>query len=113
MAIERTSLGKSALSTRDRITDPVWRRGDDFMRATIAAFFIAVFSVGGVYLTPDLKTPSEFVSWVQFGIAAGILSRRTMPLSAAGIVGLWLLALTDYDLFHLLDYFALGVSVAA
>ena len=36
-----------------------------------------------------------------------------MPLAAAGIIGLWLLALRDYDLFHLLDYLALGVGVAA
>ena len=30
-----------------------------------------------------------------------------------GIIGLWLLALRDYDVFHLLDYLALGVGVAA
>lgn len=35
-----------------------------------------------------------------------------MPLAAAGIIGLWVLALRDYDLFHLLDYLALGVAVA-
>ena len=35
-----------------------------------------------------------------------------MPLAAAGIILLWVLALTEYDLFHLLDYLALGVSVA-
>jgi hypothetical protein len=65
-----------------------------------------------VYLTPDLKTPAEWVSWTQLLIAAGVFSRKTMPLSAAGIIGLWLLALRDYDFFHLLDYLALGVAVA-
>jgi hypothetical protein len=35
-----------------------------------------------------------------------------MPLSAAGIIVLWAIALRDYDLFHLLDYLALGVGVA-
>ena len=83
------------------------------MRVTIGAFFVAIFAVGGVYLTPDLKTPAEWVSWMQLLIAAGIFSRRTMPLSAAGIIALWVLALRDYDLFHLLDYLALGVGVAA
>ncbi|WP_258118586.1 hypothetical protein [Mesorhizobium onobrychidis] len=82
------------------------------MRAVTAAFFVPIFAVGGVYLTPDLKTPSEWVSWAQLLIAALIFWRATMPLAAAGIIGLWVLALRDYDLFHLLDYLALGVAVA-
>ena len=41
-----------------------------------------------------------------------IFSRRTQPLAAVGIIGLWVLALRDYDIFHLLDYLALGVGVA-
>ena len=111
--VERMPLGNTVMDVMDRISDPLWNRLDDFIRAMIAAFFIAIFAVGGVYLTPDLKTPSEWVSWTQLLIAAGIFSRRTMPLSAAGIIGLWLLALRDYDLFHLLDYLALGIGVAA
>lgn len=113
ITVERLSVGQAALNGLDRVTGPLWRRADDFMRATTAAFFVAVFAVGGVYLTPDLNTPSELVSWAQLAIAMGIFSRRTMPLSAAGIIGLWLLVLRDYDLFHLLDYLALGVGVAA
>jgi hypothetical protein len=96
----------------DRVTDPLWRRLDDFVRVVIGAFFVAIFAVGGVYLTPDLKTPAEWVSWTQFLIGAGVFSRKTLPFSAAGIIGLWLLALRDYDLFQLLDYLALGVAVA-
>ena len=45
-------------------------------------------------------------------IAGLIFSRRTQPIAAAGIIGLWLLALRDYDIFHLLDYLALGIGVA-
>ncbi|HYF55895.1 MAG TPA: hypothetical protein VEA41_16695 [Salinarimonas sp.] len=111
--VERSALGGVILSGLDRATDPLWRRLDDFVRACIGAFFVAIFAVGGVYLTPDLQTNSEWVSWAQLVIAAGVFSRRTMPLSAAGIIGLWVLALRDYDLFHLLDYLALGVGVAA
>lgn len=111
-AVERSSLGETLLAGLDRATDPLWNRLDDFVRVVIAAFFVAIFAVGGVYLTPDLKTPAEWVSWIQLLIAVGIFSRKTMPLSAAGIIGLWLLALRDYDFFHLLDYLALGVAVA-
>lgn len=112
IAVERGAVGKAALAGLDRLSKPLWTRGDDFMRATTAAFFVAIFAVGGVYLTPDLKTDSELISWAQLLIAACIFSRRTMPLAAAGIIGLWVIALRDYDMFHLLDYLALGVGVA-
>jgi hypothetical protein len=110
---ERSHAGQAALDTMDRVTEPFWLRLDDFVRIMVAGFFVAIFAVGGVYLTPDLETPSEWVSWFQLLIAAGIASRRTMPFSAAGIIFLWVLALQDYDPFHLLDYLALGVAVAA
>ena len=111
-AIEKMSVGQSILATMDKVMNPLWTRLDDFVRVVIAAFFVAIFAVGGVYLTPDLKTPNEWVSWMQLLIAACVFSRRTMPLAAAGIILLWVLALTEYDVFHLLDYLALGVSVA-
>jgi hypothetical protein len=111
--LEKSSAGETILAGMDRITDPLWRRLDDFVRCVIGAFFIAIFAVGGVYLTPDLQTPSEAVSWAQLLIAMLVFSRKTQPLAAAGIVGLWLLALRDYDIFHLLDYLALGLGVAA
>ncbi|RYE42851.1 MAG: DUF305 domain-containing protein [Hyphomicrobiales bacterium] len=111
-AIEKMPVGQHILASMDKITNPLWLRLDDFVRVVIAVFFVAIFAVGGVYLTPDLKTPNEWVSWVQLLIAAFVFSRRTMPLAAAGIIMLWVLALTEYDLFHLLDYLALGVAVA-
>lgn len=111
--VERSSAGEAILQGLDRATGPLWLRLDDFVRVVIGAFFVAIFAIGGVYLTPDLKTPAEWVSWMQLLIAALIFSRRTQPLAAAGIIGLWLLALRDYDIFHLLDYLALGVGVAA
>lgn len=110
--LEKSNLGETVLDGLDRITDPVWVHLDDFVRAIIAGFFIAIFAVGGIYLTPDLKTPAEWVSWMQLLIAALIFLRRTQPIAAAGIIGLWLMALTDYDIFHLLDYLALGIGIA-
>lgn len=112
-ALEKAPAGEAILSGMDRISDPLWSRLDEFVRVVVGAFFVAIFAVGGVYLTPDLKTPSELVSWGQLLIAMLVFSRRTQPLAAAGIIVLWLLALRDYDIFHLLDYLALGVGVAA
>lgn len=110
--IEQQKVGETVLAGLDRVSAPLWNRLDDFVRCVIGAFFVAIFAVGGVYLTPDLQTPAEWVSWLQLFIAFGVFSRKTMPLSAAGIIALWVLALRDYDLFHLLDYLALGVAVA-
>ena len=110
--VERTRLGAVALAGMDTVSQPLWNRSDDFVRVVIGAFFVAIFAVGGVYLTPDLQTPAEWVSWLQLLIAVGVFSRRTQPFSAAGIILLWVLALRDYDIFHLLDYLALGVAVA-
>jgi hypothetical protein len=110
--VERGPAEPGISAVLDRISSPLWNRSDDFMRAIVGAFFVAIFAVGGVYLTPDLQTPNEWVSWLQLLIAILVFSRRTMPLAAAGIIGLWAIALRDYDFFHLLDYLALGVGVA-
>ncbi|KAB0266886.1 hypothetical protein FEZ63_12265 [Microvirga brassicacearum] len=111
--VERRAVGQAVLSGLDRVSAPLWKRSDDFMRVTTGAFFVAIFAVGGVYLTPDLKTDSELISWAQLLIAACVFSRRTMPIAAGGIITLWVVALREYDFFHLLDYLALGVGVAA
>ncbi|MHA6692723.1 CopM family metallochaperone [Devosia sp. A449] len=111
-AVEKSPLGETVLLGMDKVAKPLWTRLDDFVRAVIGVFFVAIFAVGGIYLTPDLKTPYEWVSWIQLLIAFGVFSRKTMPFSAAGIILLWVLALTEYDFFHLLDYLALGVAVA-
>lgn len=112
-ALETSRFGGPIFDMLDRATGPLWERIDDYIRVVIGAFFVAIFAVGGVYLTPDLKTPAEWVSWLQLLIAALIFSRRTMPLAGIGIIALWLLAARDYDLFHLFDYLALGLGVAA
>lgn len=112
VVLERAPAGIGASAVLDRITMPLWKRSDDFMRVVVGGFFVAIFAVGGVYLTPDLQTPNEWVSWLQLLIAMLVFSRRTMPLAAAGIIGLWVIALRDYDFFHLLDYLALGIGVA-
>lgn len=111
--IEISPLGNRVHDALDRSTDVLWKRLDDYVRVTVGAFFVAIFSVGGVYLTPDLRTPAEWVSWLQLAIAACIFFRKTMPLAGIGILALWLLAIRDYDLFHLFDYLALGAGVAA
>ena len=101
---EGTHIGLAMQRSMDRVTAPILDCTELMFRAGTAFFFIAVWGFGGVLLTPELKTDSTLIGAIQVGIAAGMLSRRTMPLSALGIVVLYAVALYNYGLFHLLDY---------
>ncbi|VIO66372.1 hypothetical protein CI1B_14930 [Bradyrhizobium ivorense] len=109
--IEPTSLGAATIRAMDRITEGLQRHTEVMMRAVTAFFFISIWAVGGILLTPELKTASPLVGALQLGIAAGMLSRRTMPLSAAGIAILFGIGVYNYGVFHLADYpIFLGVA---
>lgn len=110
--LERRPPGLAATRGIDWATRLLRERADGFMVAVLAAFFIALFAVGGTYLTPELKTGAGWVPWAQLIIALLVVPRRTRPLAALCIVLLWALTLRDYDLFHLLDYLALGLGLA-
>ncbi|MGL3104189.1 hypothetical protein [Bradyrhizobium sp. BR 1432] len=102
--VERTSLGELVARSLDRFTESLRLHTEVMIRAVCGFFFISVWAVGGIILTPELKTSSAMVGPLQLAIAAGLLSRRTMPLSAVGIVVLFGLAVRDYGTFHLADY---------
>ena len=96
----------------DRVTFPLRDRTELMFRAVTAFFFIAIWAFGGILLTPELKTNSSLIGALQLGIAAGMLSRRTMPLSALGIAVIYAVAIWNYGIFHLADYpIFLGVAV--
>jgi hypothetical protein len=57
--VETSRAGETILLGMDRVARPLWTRLDDFVRVVIGAFFVAIFAVGGIYLTPDLKTPAN------------------------------------------------------
>jgi hypothetical protein len=80
-------------------------------RSVCGFFFVALWTTGGIILTPELKTNSQFIPWLQLAIAAGMMSRSTLPFSALGIVALFGTAVWNYGLFHLMDYpIFLGVA---
>jgi len=110
--LERRTPGLAATRGLDAVTGPLREHADAFLVAVLAAFFIALFAVGGTYLTPELKTDSGLVPWAQLVIALLVIPRRARPLAALAIVLLWAVTLRDYDLFHLLDYLALGLGLA-
>ncbi|WP_375786778.1 hypothetical protein ACE10Z_04015 [Bradyrhizobium sp. Pha-3] len=109
--IEPTSLGDATIRALDRITEGLRSHTELMMRAVCAFFFISIWAVGGILLTPELKTSSPLVGALQLAIAAGMLSRRTLPLSAVGMAVLFGIGVRNYGVFHLADYpIFLGVA---
>lgn len=102
--LEGTAFGDALQRALNRITSGLRSNTELLVRVLCGSFFVALWTMGGILLTPELKTTSATISWLQLAIAAGLLSRRTMPLSALGIAVLFALALRDYGVFHLADY---------
>ncbi len=102
--IEWSRLGSAMLQALQSATEYIEKNTEWIFRAGCVFFFISIWAVGGFILTPELKLDSYFISALQLGIAAGMISRRTMPLSAIGIVGLFAVSIWEYGVFHLADY---------
>lgn len=102
--IERTRLGVALTRSIIDFMAPVRWNADLMIRAVAGFFFVSLWNMGGIIITPELKTTSQLIPLLQLGIAACLLWRQTLILSAAGIVTLYAVALHDYGLFHLLDY---------
>ncbi len=102
--VEDQKLGQWSHHIMNKLSGPFEGRMDDVMRAGTAVFFVCLWVIGGVYLTPELKTTSEWVPWLQFAIACSLFFKVTMPFATIGIFALWGLAVQQYGLFHMLDY---------
>ena len=102
--LEGTPIGMAMLRAFDRSTRFVRENFETIIRAGCAFFFIAIWGVGGILLTPELKIDSVIVGAIQLAIAAGMLSHRTMPMSALGIFVLYAIGIWQYGAFHLADY---------
>jgi len=103
-AVEGTIIGNAVLRALDQATGYIRDNLEIIFRAGCAFFFISIWAVGGILLTPELKTDSMWVGALQLAIAAGMLSRRTMPISAFGIFALFDIGVWNYGAFHLADY---------
>jgi len=102
--IERTSVGDAILRSMDRVTSELRTNTEVMVRAIVFFFFVSLWALGGIILTPELKSTSALIGPIQLIIAGCLLSRRTMPISALGIAILFGIAIHDYGIFHLADY---------
>src|SRR3954471_19116046 len=101
---ERTSAGPAFLKACELATTGLQSRLEDLFRGAAAVFFAALAFHGGLILTPELKTTASWPSLVQATIAIGMFWRSTLPLSALGIVSLFLYGIATYGSFHMMDY---------
>ncbi len=109
--LENSIVGEALLRALNRVTSSSRRNTENIIRATCGFFFVAIWTLGGIILTPELKTTSAFVPWLQLCVAAGLIWRRTLPLSALAIATLYGIAIAQYGVFHLMDYpIFLGVA---
>ena len=101
---ERGPIGELLLGGMDELAVSIRDLMPTLFRAVYGAFFVALWALGGVILTPELKTAVNWIPWLQLGIAACIMWRQTLPLAGAGIVVLYAYATAAYGVFHMLDY---------
>lgn len=74
------------------------------IRAGAAAYFIFLSSVGGIILTPELQSTASWLPVVQFLAALCLVWRQTCIVSGAAILILYGYAVSQYGVFHLVDY---------
>jgi hypothetical protein len=110
--VEVSEIGVALISALNRVTSGLRDNTETLMRATCGFFFVALWTKGGIILTPELITTSSTVSWIQLGMAACLIWRRTLPITGLGIIGLFALAVYQYGIFHLMDY-PIFVGIAA
>jgi len=102
--IEGSPLGCAILRSLDQATSLLHRHTEIVVRVVAGGFFTSLWTTQHVLLTPELATTLGFVPWFQLAIAAAMLSRRTLPLAALGIAALFGMAVSQYGMFHLMDY---------
>lgn len=102
--IETTPLGTALLRSLDLATRILHRYQSGMIRLVAGGFFLSLWYLGNLYLTPELTAGSAIPSWVQLLIAMSMLSRRTLPLAGLGIAALFISAAGQYGMFHLMDY---------
>ena len=103
-ALEGTRLGAALTQALRRFLEPIRLNTEFLIRVVCGAFFVALWTQGGILLTPELKTTWVAVPWFQLAIAVGLMSRQTLIFSAIGIGVLFDLSIWQYGSFHLMDY---------
>ncbi|MEO0442198.1 MAG: hypothetical protein AAFZ92_00445 [Pseudomonadota bacterium] len=83
-----------------------------FLRYGLLLFFTAVWTLGDVILTPELKHHSAGVSLIHVVIIVSLLTQKTAWIAGVGMISLWCFSAYRYGFFHLSDYtIFLGIAI--
>lgn len=105
--INRNRLARVSADLTDQV-EPYFPMA---LRLGVSAFFSAAAAYGGFLITPDLKTEAGWVPYVHVAIAGVALLPHAAFLAGFGIIALYGYAMTQFGLYHLLDYpIFLGVA---
>ena len=74
------------------------------VRIGTGIFCLCLWLMAGVILTPETAANEWFIPYLHFFTAFFVLFRRTLPLSALGIIILYAYAISVCGLFHMIDY---------
>lgn len=76
----------------------------DMMRIGTGLFFTALWLIGDVILTPESVTDDPWVGTIQLLTALFTLSVPTLVLSGLGILALYGIGISEYGIYHMIDY---------
>lgn len=96
---------------RERI-DQWESKVDDLMRLAVGIWLSWLWlQPNPVWLTPELTTQSTSLPWLQLLLGLACISRKTTWITAIGLLSLFIGAVGEYGIFHLMDYpLFLGIS---
>ncbi|WP_457617545.1 hypothetical protein [Lutibacter sp.] len=67
-------------------------------------FFISIWLIGDVILTPELLSMDWYIPYIQLIIAVSLLFRQSLFIAGIGILLLYINGIYYYGLFHMVDY---------
>ena len=102
--LEKTFIGAGLIRSLDRVTGFLTGHVDLMIRASLGFFLVSLWALGGIILTPELKTVSPLIPLLQIFIAACLVSPKTLPLAGAGLTFLFCDGVVRYGAFHMMDY---------
>lgn len=55
-------------------------------------------------MVPELNITAEWIGWYQFILAILLIFRKTTPIAGIGLILLYVLGISEFGFFHMLDY---------
>jgi uncharacterized membrane protein YphA (DoxX/SURF4 family) len=101
--VDRLGEKSTYYSKMNAFLDQYSENGPLIMRIAMASVLLMSWQ-GDSIVAPELAVSSPVWGWFQFALALLLLFNKTTPLTGLGIVFLYLLGISQYGFFHMLDY---------